>query len=162
MLFLHCYKFLHMRILILITFFFTTLLLQSQVRTYNLPPKNYYKRANVTLKNLSKFECAKIYIESDSVFFEDVKTTKLEALSLTDIKIISVKNVSGRTDFTLVGAVATSIPLMTYAVLISPTNLLFALLSGAAFGGVIGGFDGCLMGFAFPKWDVYYLEDLPN
>jgi hypothetical protein len=150
-----------MRNLILVTFLFTVLLSQSQVKTYNLPPKDNYKRAKITLKNSSKFECSKAEIYSDSITFVNTKTNEVIVIPLSDVKLISVKNIDGKI-FALFGAATVAIPLMTLMAIASPSNLLFSLLSGTAIGGVIGGFGGRMLAFAFPLWDVYYLEDLPE
>jgi len=56
-----------MRIIIGFILLLVPVLAQSQ-GTYNLPPKSFYKSANVTLKDFSKYECKNVYIQSDSIF----------------------------------------------------------------------------------------------
>lgn len=124
--------------------------------TYNLPPKSFYKSANVTLKDFSKYECKNVYIQSDSIFFTNLNTRFNESLALSDIDYIRVKE--GNQGLKWCGLGALCMGLITVLNAAEYPNLRDS-------GGIIVGFTvsgaaiGGLIGLAIPKWKTYYLNN---
>lgn len=141
--------------IILTVLLFFPFIVNSQVVKYNLPPKSYYSKANITLKDFSKHEGMKVYIKSDSISFVKIYTGEPQSFFLSNVDYIRVK--SGNQ--ALVGAGIGSLLMALSAInstiqypgyVDSGEFILAFTVSGAVLGGLIG--------LVIPKWKTYYLE----
>lgn len=129
---------------------------KTQIINYNLPPKQYYNRANITLKNFSKYECQKLNIKSDSLSFMNIHSSANVSLALNQIDYIRVQNGNeilqwGGYGALLVGLIAILNVAKYPNSQSNPINIIAGFtISGAVLGGLIG--------LAIPKWKTYYLN----
>lgn len=143
-----------MRIIIGFLLLFLPALVNAQA-PYNLPPKSFYRTANVTLKDFSKYECRNVHIQSDSIYFTNTKSRSSESLALSDIDYIRVKEGNQALKWSGLGALCmgliTALNTTEYSTS-GDTGTLIAgfTISGAAIGGLIG--------LTVPKWKTYYLS----
>lgn len=147
-----------MRKFVLILLAIVPLLAASQIKTYNLPPKTYYKNAKITLKDFTKYECKSLVIKTDSVHFFHINRLSTEILPLDNVDYIRVQ--TGNQGLKWCGYGALLMGLIA-AINVSyaqennsppnPGNVILGFsIGGAVFGGLIG--------LAIPKWKTYYLN----
>ena len=144
-----------MKKLIIPILLFISLLANSQVVKYNLPPKSYYNKANITLKDFKKYECMKVYIKSDSISFIKIYDSEPQSISLSNIDYIRVKSgnqaIAGAGLGALLMGLSALNSVVQYPGYVDSGEFILAFtLSGAALGGLIG--------LVIPKWKTYYLE----
>lgn len=81
-----------MKNLIIATLLIISFTANSQIVKYNLPPKSYYKSANITMKDFKKYDGMKVYIKSDSISFVNANSELPLNISLSKVDYIRVNN----------------------------------------------------------------------
>lgn len=141
---------------ILLILVLISMVVKSQITTYNLPPKVYYSQAKITLTDFTKYECNELLIKSDSVFFVNSNYNSNGSLALSKIDYIRVK--TGNQGLKWCGYGALFMGLVAVSNLGGYPNYQYDsggfvigfTLSGALIGGLVG--------LAIPKWKSYYLN----
>lgn len=144
-----------MKYIILVALLIVSFVANSQVVKYNLPPKSYYNNANITLKDLTKYECMKVYIKSDSISFIKISTDEPQTISLSNVDYIRTKSGNQALVGAGIGALVMGLSALSsvveYPGYVDAGEFVLAFtVSGAAIGGLIG--------LVIPKWKTYYLE----
>jgi hypothetical protein len=141
------------RIILIIVLFFP-FLLKAQTLQYNLPPKLHYNRANITLKDFTKFEGKKLQIMSDSVCFLNARANINQCVVLSSVEYFRVQEGTQALKWCGYGALFMGLSAVI-GVMNEPTYpkpgafIVGFTLSGAAIGGLIG--------LAIPRWRTYYV-----
>jgi len=148
-------KYKAMRKSITFTLLIVSIIAQSQVTNYNLPPKTFYKKVNVTLKDFTKYECKSVNINTETISFINLNTNLNESLALTKINYLRVQNGNQALKWSGLGALLMGLTAALNVFEYPDTQNSGGLIVGFTLSGaVIGG----LIGLAIPRWKTYYLN----
>ena len=144
-----------MRNFLVLAFLLLCAVARAQTPTYNLPPKTFYKRVNITLKDFSKFECKSVTISPENVSFINLRTSLNESLPIHKIDYMRVQEGTQAAKWACLGAlfmgVTAALNVYEYP---ESKNQGSTIVTFTISGAVIGG----LIGLAIPKWKTYYLD----
>lgn len=132
----------------LITILLTIPFLVFAQSNNNLPPKENYKKATVTLTSFEKIECKNLIIYSDSLTFIETNTGLSRAVLMTEVGSIRVKKGNNALSMAICGAgifAGAAIGNFTY---------IPAILGFAGSGAVIGS----LIGLTMPRTKLYRIN----
>jgi hypothetical protein len=126
---------------------------------FNLPQKDHFKTAKVSLNDFTKYQASNLHILTDSIEFTDKITYHEEKISLLDVNYLRVQIGNKVPEFALYGAIC-GVLISLYA--IADASLYgYSANIGVASVVMIVGFTaaGGLIGLMVPKWKTYYINN---
>jgi len=123
---------------------------------FKLPPKSFYRNAEITLDDGEMFECSKLKIKADSISYYKINQRLQKTIALSDVNILKVKSGDYSGTVAICGGLILGITkLIAIADNSHQNNNKWPLVVGYS---IVGAGVGGIIGAFFPRYKCYYFN----